>query len=83
MDATVGAWVDPPWKGFTGGLSRAYAGVVARGPEALPTLERARLIEVTVEVTFAAADALFRILEELRAGVATFTSGRGRVVESA
>ncbi len=94
----------------TGGLSRAYAGVVSRGLEALPTAERARLIDVTVEVPFASADALFRLLEELgardrtesygsgvvvrariperaleelRAGVATFTSGRGRVVESA
>jgi len=46
-----------------GGLGRAYAGVVARALETLPTEQRVELVPVEIRVGFEGADRLFRFLD--------------------
>ena len=46
-----------------GGLGRAYAGVVARALETLPTERRVELVPVEIRVGFEGADPLFRFLD--------------------
>ncbi len=48
-----------------GGLGRAYAGGVKLALDSLPTRERVVRVPVEIRVPFAAADSLFRLVEEL------------------
>lgn len=66
----------------TGGLGRAYAGVVVRALETLPTITCIEWIQLRIEVPFPSADALFRALDAVGAVDRDATRGSGVTVHA-